>query len=267
VTPLIERVDTPRVPAVPANPCKYGYRRTALLRHDPLAEPVPLLTHLQGVAHRGGAKRAHRRRRIARRAVPKEQEIMRKVVASEFISLDGVVQAPGDPEDKTGGFQHGGWHIPYWSDELESFKSAELSASDALLLGRVTYEGFAAAWPEASHEEGPYADRMNNLPKYVVSSTLDDLTWNNSHLLEGELKAEVMRLKGQPGKDILIFGSIRLIRSLMKLGLVDELRLQIHPVVVGSGTRLFDDAGEPTHLTLAEVKPLGAGVIELTYTA
>jgi hypothetical protein len=97
VTPLIERVDTPRVPAVPGNPCKYGYRRTALLRHDPLAEPVPLLTHLQGVAHRGGAKRAHRRRRIARRAVPKEQEIMRKVVASEFISLDGVVQAPGDP--------------------------------------------------------------------------------------------------------------------------------------------------------------------------
>jgi dihydrofolate reductase len=107
---------------------------------------------------------------------------------------------------------------------------------------------------------------MNSLPKYVVSSTLHDLTWNNSHLLDGELKQEVTRLKEQPGQDLLIFGSITLIRSLMKPGLVDELRLQVHPVVVGSGTRLFDDAGEPTRLTLAEVKPLGAGVIELTYT-
>jgi dihydrofolate reductase len=203
---------------------------------------------------------------MASRGVPKEQEVMRKVVASEFISLDGVVQAPGDPAEKTGGFQHGGWHVPYWSDELERFKGEELFASDALLLGRVTYAGFAAAWPEASHEEGPYADRMNSLPKYVVSSTLDDLTWNNSHLLDGELKQEVTRLKEQPGQDLLIFGSITLIRSLMKLGLVDELRLQTHPVVVGSGKRLFDDTGEPTRLTLAEVKPLGAGVAELTYT-
>jgi dihydrofolate reductase len=191
---------------------------------------------------------------------------MRKVVASEFISLDGVVQAPGDPAENTGGFQHGGWHVPYWSDELEKFKGEELFASDALLLGRVTYEGFAAAWPEASHEEGPYADRMNSLPKYVVSSTLGDLTWNNSHLLDGDLKEEVMRLKAQPGQDILIFGSVTLIRSLMKIDLVDELRLQIHPVVVGSGTRLFDDAAMSTRLTLAEVEPLGAGVVELTYT-
>ncbi len=191
---------------------------------------------------------------------------MRKVVASEFISVDGVVQAPGDPEEKAGGFQHGGWHVPYWSDELERFKGEELFASDALLLGRVTYEGFAAAWPDASHEEGAYADRMNSLPKYVVSSTLDDLKWNNSHLLAGELKEDVMRLKGQPGQDILIFGSITLIRSLMKLDLVDELRLQIHPIVVGSGTHLFGDAGEPTGLALAEVKPLGVGVVELTYT-
>jgi dihydrofolate reductase len=197
---------------------------------------------------------------------PEEQEIMRKVVASEFISLDGVVQAPGDPTDTTGGFRHAGWHVPYWNDELERFKCEELFAGDALLLGRATYEGFATSWPEASHEEGPYADRMNSLPKYVVSTTLNDLTWNNSHLLDGELEEEVMRLKGQPGQDILIFGSITLVRSLMKLGLVDELRLQVHPVVVGSGTRLFDDAGEPTGLTLAEAKPLGAGLVELTYT-
>jgi len=191
---------------------------------------------------------------------------MRRVVASEFISLDGVVQAPGDREEKTGGFQHGGWHVPHWSDELERFKREELFASDALLLGRVTYEGFAAAWPKASHEEGPYADRMNSLPKYVVSGALGDLTWNNSHRLDGELKEEVMRLKGQPGQGILIFGSITLIRSLMNLGLVDELRLQVHPVVVGSGTRLFDDATEPIRLTLKEARPLGAGVVELTYT-
>jgi dihydrofolate reductase len=198
--------------------------------------------------------------------MPKERELMRKVVASEFISLDGVVQAPGDPDDKAGGFGHGGWHAPFWSDQLESFKSEELFASDALLLGRATYEGFAAAWPEASHEEGAYADRMNGLPKYVVSSTLDELAWNNSHLLDGELKEEVMRLKDQPGQDILIFGSITLVRSLLSLGLVDELRLQVHPVVVGSGLRLFDDADEPTRLTLAEVTPLGSGVVELTYT-
>lgn len=191
---------------------------------------------------------------------------MRKVVASEFVSLDGVVQAPGDPNDTTGAFKHGGWQLTYWNDELERFKSEELLASDALLLGRATYEGFAAAWPEASHEEGPYADRMNSLPKYVVSSGLDELAWNNSQRLDGELKEEVMRLKQLAGKDILIFGSITLTRSLMKLGLVDELRLQVHPVVLGSGTRLFDDAGEPTRLTLAEVKPLGAGVVGLTYT-
>jgi dihydrofolate reductase len=191
---------------------------------------------------------------------------MRKVVASEFISLDGVVQAPGDPAETTGGFQHGGWQLAYWNDELETFKSEELFAGDALLLGRATYEGFAAAWPEASHEEGPYADRMNSLPKYVVSSTLDDLTWNNSHLLDGELEEAVMGLKEQPGHDILIFGSIRLVHSLIELGLVDELRLQVHPVVIGSGTRLFDAAAKSTRLTLAEVKPLGAGVVGLTYT-
>jgi dihydrofolate reductase len=191
---------------------------------------------------------------------------MRKVVASEFIALDGVVEAPGERADTTSEFQQGGWHVPYWNDELERFKNDELSASDALLLGRVTYQGFAVAWPDMTHEAGPYADRMNSLPKYVVSSTLTDLPWNNSHLLDDDLEHEVLRLKDQPGQDILIFGSITLVRSLMNLGLIDEFHLQVHPVVIESGKRLFEDVGETTKLTLAPVEPLGAGVIELTYT-
>jgi dihydrofolate reductase len=164
---------------------------------------------------------------------------MRKLIVSEFISLDGVVEDPGGAE----GFERGGWTSAYWNDELAAYKRDELFTADALLLGRVTYEAFAAAWPDASHEAGEYAERMNSLPKHVVSSTLTDLTWNNSHLLEGDLEKQVGRLKEQNGQDLLVFGSGQLVRTLIQLALVDQLRLQIYPVSVGRGQRLFGETG------------------------
>ena len=185
---------------------------------------------------------------------------MRRIVASEYVSLDGVMQDPGG----VGEFEHGGWTTAYWSDELQSYKHAELFASDGLLLGRVTYEGFAAAWPSMT-EEGDYAERMNTFPKYVVSRTLTDLSWDNSRLLRGDLEKEVRALKAQPGRDILIFGSGALVRSLAHMDLIDEFRLQVYPVVIGSGTRLFGPVDKPTPLTLVDAKPLGSGVVILTY--
>jgi dihydrofolate reductase len=184
---------------------------------------------------------------------------MRKVVVSEFVSLDGVMEDPGGAEQ----FEHGGWTIPYWSDELGEFKRAELFAVDALLLGRATYQGFAAAWPGRTDEAG-YADRMNNLPKYVVSTTLDKAEWNNSTIIKENVAEEVARLKEQPGQDILIFGSGRLVNTLIGQGLVDQYHLQVYPVVLGSGKRLFAD-GVTASLRLVETKPLSSGVIVLTY--
>jgi dihydrofolate reductase len=186
---------------------------------------------------------------------------MRNLIASEFLSLDGIMQDPGG----VGEIEHGGWTVPYWSDELAKFKHDELFASDGLLLGRITYEGFALAWPDMSHEEGEYADRMNGFPKYVVSHSLSNLAWNNSHLLSGELEQEVSELKEQPGEDLLIFGSGQLVRSLMKLNLIDEYRLQIYPLVVGGGKRLFDEDDDFKTLELTEAKPLESGVVILTY--
>jgi dihydrofolate reductase len=185
---------------------------------------------------------------------------MRKVVVTEFVSLDGVMEDPGGAE----GFEHGGWTIPYWGDDIGTFKQDELFASDALLLGRVTYEGFAAAWPSQTDEVG-FADRMNGLPKYVVSTTLDKAEWNNSTIIKGDVAEEVARLKQQPGQDILVAGSAALARTLQQHGLVDEYRLLVYPVVLGSGKRLFGDAGAMTKLTLVEAKPFDSGVVALTY--
>ena len=127
---------------------------------------------------------------------------MRNLIASEYLSLDGIMQDPGG----VGEVEHGGWTAPYWSDELANFKHDELFAIDGLLLGRIIYVGFAAAWPDVSHEEGEYADWMNGFPKYVLSSSLSNLAWNNSHLLSGDLEGEVRELKQQPGEDLLILG-------------------------------------------------------------
>ena len=187
---------------------------------------------------------------------------MRKVMVSEFVSLDGVIEDPR-------------WTFRFMSEERENFKFDELTASDALLLGRVTYEGFAAAWPSMMEQYrgprraalGEYAEMMDGYPKYVVSTTLEEpLGWNNSTLIKGNVAEEVTRLKQQPGKDILVFGSGALVNTLMQHGLIDEYRLMVFPVVVGSGKRLFGDGIETTVLSLVETNTFGSGVVVLSYS-
>jgi dihydrofolate reductase len=186
---------------------------------------------------------------------------MRKIVVSEFVTLDGVMEDPGGGE----GFEHGGWSFKFPSDQAMKVKFDELFAADALLLGRVTYEGFAAAWPSMADESG-FADRMNGLPKHVVSTTLQKADWNNSTVIGENVAEEVAKLKEQPGQDILVAGSARLIRTLREHGLVDEYRLMVHPIVLGSGKRLFED-GAPTTLELVGSQDLGSGIVLLTYRA
>lgn len=178
---------------------------------------------------------------------------MRSLIVSEFVSLDGVMENPE-------------WTFPFGSEEQEKFKFNELKASDALLLGRVTYEGFAAAWPHMLEQTGQYGEWMNGYAKHVVSTTLKNAEWNHSRLLKGNLAEEVTRLKQQPGKDILVFGSCTLVHSLMQLDLIDEYRLMVFPVIVGKGKRLFGDSGAKT-LKLVETKTFGSGVVVLTYRA
>ena len=175
----------------------------------------------------------------------------RTLAATLFMTLDGVVEAP----DK--------WSFPFWSDETGKFKLDELRATDALLLGRVTYEGFAAAWPGRKDEEG-FADRFNSMPKYVASKTLKKPEWNNSHLVKGDLAAEVSKLKQQPGHDIVIHGSPTLIRSLLPHDLIDEYRLLVYPIVLGRGKRLFDEASQ-AKLKLVESETFSKGVVKLVY--
>ena len=196
---------------------------------------------------------------------------MRKVIVSEFVTLDGVTEDPGGAER----FEHGGWSIRLGSEEQERFKSDELAAADALLLGRKTYEGFAAAWPSmVEGYDGPgraqlqrYTDMMNGYSKHVASRTLQEpLEWNNSTLIEGDVAEEVTGLEEQPGKDILVFGSARLVRTLMGRDLIDEYRLMVFPIVLGKGKRLFGDVGETRALRLVDTKPVGPdGVLVLTY--
>jgi dihydrofolate reductase len=184
---------------------------------------------------------------------------MRKVVVTEFVSLDGVMEDPGGAE----GFEHGGWTTPHWDDGIADFKSGELFAADALLLGRVTYDGFAAAWPSRTDEQG-FADRMNNLPKYVASTTLTDPEWNNSTVIQADVAEEVARLKEQSGGDILVYGSAALARTLHEAGLVDEYRLLVYPVVLGKGKRLFAD-GSKQDLKPTGTRTFESGVVLLTY--
>jgi dihydrofolate reductase len=183
---------------------------------------------------------------------------MGRIVVTEFVSLDGVMEDPGGSES----FEHGGWTFEIGQgDEGMKFKLDETMASDALLLGRVTYEGFAAAWPS---RDGEFADKFNGMPKYVVSSTLTDPEWTNSHVLEGDLVSAVTRLKGDVGGDIVVHGSARLAQGLLENDLVDELRLMVFPVVLGSGKRLFD-AGSKKGLELVETRTTGTGVVILVY--
>jgi dihydrofolate reductase len=185
---------------------------------------------------------------------------MRKLVATEYVTLDGVIEDPGGSE----GTKHGSWSFQFWNAEAAKFKFDELFASDALLLGRVTYQGFAKAWPTMADEQG-FSNRMNSLPKYVVSTTLQEVKWNNSKLIKGDIAKEVSSLKQQPGQDILIAGSSMLVHTLMQHDLIDEYRLMVHPMVLGSGKRLFKDKSEMKVLRLVDTKMFSSGIIILSY--
>jgi dihydrofolate reductase len=190
--------------------------------------------------------------------------IVRKVVVSEFVSLDGIIEDPGG----SGELDRGGWSFQFdRGTEGNEFKFDELASADALLLGRLTYEGFASAWPQMEEQTGEYGAWMNGYPKYVVSRTLQEpLEWNNSTLIEGDLAEGVSRLKQQEGKDILVFGSGQLARTLMEHDLIDEYRLMVFPVVVGKGKRLFGDTQETKAMELVDTRPVGPdGVLILTY--
>jgi dihydrofolate reductase len=182
-----------------------------------------------------------------------------RIVVTEFVSLDGVMEDPGGSEN----FRHGGWSFEFdRGDEGDKFKLDETLSSEALLLGRVTYEGFAAAWPS---REGEFADKFNTMPKYVVSSTLEEPQWNNSTVLTGDAAEQVAKLKQERDGDIVVHGSAQLVRTLVENDLVDELRLMVFPVVLGSGKRLFAETSDKKALRLVDSKVVGDGVAILTY--
>jgi dihydrofolate reductase len=185
---------------------------------------------------------------------------MGKIVVTEFVSLDGIFEDPGGSES----YKHGGWSFQFnRGDDGDKFKLDEAMASDALLLGRVTYQGFADAWPSRT---GEFADKFNSMPKYVVSTTLNTLEWNNSHLIKGDVAGEVPKLKEQFGGDVVVHGSGQLVNTLKERDLVDEYRLMVFPVVLGTGKRLFADGGDLVPLNLAETRQVGPdGVVILTY--
>src|SRR5437879_13445823 len=184
---------------------------------------------------------------------------MGKIVVTEFSSLDGVVEDPGGAEN----FKYGGWSFEISrGDEGDEFKLDEGFASEALLLGRVTYEGFAAAWPSM---EGEFADKFNNMPKYVVSSTLDQPEWNNTTVLKGDVVEAVRKLKREHDGNVVVHGSRQLAQTLLEHDLVDELRLMVFPIVLGRGKRLFGETSDKKRLQLVESKAVGGGVAILIY--
>ena len=187
---------------------------------------------------------------------------MGKLIVTEFITLDGVVEDPGGSEN----LDRGGWAFKFErGQEGDEFKLGEVRDAEAQLLGRVTYEGFAAAWPEQTDEVG-FADKMNAMPKYVVTSTLQDLTWNNSTRIDGDVAAEVAKLKDEVAGDILVAGSVTLVRALVENDLVDQLHLMVFPTVLGAGKRLFGDSASAKAFRLVESRPVGGdGVVILRY--
>jgi dihydrofolate reductase len=184
---------------------------------------------------------------------------MRRIVAAEYLSLDGVTEDPGP----AGEYAHRGWTVPYWNDEIARWQTDQLFASDALLLGRVTYEEFVASWPLRSGD--PFTDRMNGLPKYVASTTLQEpLEWNATLLKAGVVDA-VASLKEQSGDDILIYGSGALVNDLLPHKLIDEYRRMIYPLVLGTGKRFFRDGYDRSTLTLKRAETASTGVAMLVY--
>ncbi|MCX9074452.1 MAG: dihydrofolate reductase family protein [Candidatus Methanoperedens sp.] len=189
---------------------------------------------------------------------------MRKLVVSTFITLDGVMQAPGGPEeDPTGGFTYGGWSFNYWDDMMGQVMGESMAKPSELLLGRKTYEIFAAHWPYI--KDDPVADKLNSVKKYVVSRTLDEASWNNSTLITGNVVQAIRNLKEQKGPEIQVHGSGNLIQTLLKHDLIDEFRLWIFPVTIGKGKRLFGDGTQPASLKLIDSKTSTTGVIIATY--
>lgn len=187
---------------------------------------------------------------------------MRKIIASVFMTLDGVVEAPGSGDISLP--NHKGWSEPFMVPEIGQLILEQMDASDALLLGRVTYQGFAAFWPQMP-DENPFAKRMNGLTKYVVSNTLENVEWKNSQLVQGDIAAEIGKLKQLDGKNISITGSGTLIRSLLQADLIDELQISLCPVVLGTGKKLFEQAGDKKSLKLVNSTIYPTGMTLLCY--
>jgi dihydrofolate reductase len=199
-------------------------------------------------------------RRSGKTAIQIKEEVMGKIVVTEFVSLDGVMEDPGGAEN----FEHGGWTFEIdRGEEGDKFKMDELLEAEAQLLGRKTYEGFAAAWPTMEDEVG-FADKMNSMLKYVYSTSLQDPTWANTTVLSGDFAEDIRKLKDEVDGVILVAGSATLVQGLVDNDLVDEIRLMVFPVVLGSGKRLFGASGKKP-LTLTDTKSIGAGVQVLTY--
>lgn len=190
---------------------------------------------------------------------------MRKLTVIDFLSLDGVMQAPGQPEEDTeGGFKHGGWAIPYHDEALAESVAESMRATDAYLFGRKTYDNFAAYWPTAPRDI-PFTDHLNNTEKYVVSKTLKDPDWNNSTVIDGDVVEAVRKLKQQPGKNIAVLGSGQLVQALTENDLVDEYFLTIYPILLGGGKRLLPDDKQLRRLELVDSRTTGTGGVVLTY--
>jgi dihydrofolate reductase len=207
------------------------------------------------------ASRTNRRHRAGK------GDKMRQVVVQAWMTLDAVVQAPGDPEeDTTGGFQHGGWSLPYFEELAMKWTVGNLDAASGFLLGRRTYSGFASHWPNASPEEQPLAEPLNIKPKYVASTTLTEpLEWENSSLLKGDVADAVAKLKQEDDDYLLAIGSVRLVQTLMERDLVDEFRLMIDPLMVGGGKRLFPEDRALRNVALLDSQVTSSGAILATY--
>jgi dihydrofolate reductase len=189
-----------------------------------------------------------------------------KLTATTFVTLDGVMQAPGGPdEDRSGGFEHGGWSFIFADEDFGRLVAQRFELADAFLLGRRTYDIFAAYWPKVTDEDHPIASRLNALPKYVASRSARELDWPGARLLEGDVVAAVRELKDRPGRELQVHGSGDLLQTLMAADLVDEHRVYVYPVVVGSGRRLFEEGGPPRMLRHIETTTTAAGVIVSAY--
>ncbi|MEU9889413.1 dihydrofolate reductase family protein [Sphaerisporangium sp. NPDC051011] len=189
-----------------------------------------------------------------------------KLTLTTFLSLDGVMQAPGQPdEDREGGFELGGWQIPHGDEDMGTFIGEWFKEADAFLFGRKTYQIFAAHWPNVIDDSDPIAAKLNNCPKYVVSETLDTADWAGTTILKGDFIEEIIRLKNEPGNELQVHGSGALARTLIEHGLVDEYRLMFFPVFLGKGKRLFENGDRLATLSLVETKKTSAGAVVHIY--